>query len=64
MKIIVRKDGAGYLAEVAGHPHLFAWAETKPEARAELKNVVEMMLDYHLEQIDVERRVKSQLATA
>jgi predicted RNase H-like HicB family nuclease len=64
MKIIVRKDGEGYLAEVRGHPHLFAWASTRQEARAELKNVVEMMLDYHLEQIEVERKVRTLLATA
>lgn len=64
MKITVRKDGEGYLAEVKGHPHLFAWATTKPDARVELKNVVEMMLDYHLEQIEAERKVRTLLTSA
>lgn len=49
MKITVRKDGEGYLAGVKGHAHLFAWSPTRVGARAELKNVTEMMLDYHLE---------------
>lgn len=62
MKITIRKDGNGYLAEVAGQPQLFAWAPTKPEAKAELQNVVEMMLDYHLEQIEIERKVRLKLA--
>lgn len=48
MKITVRKDGEGYLAEVKGHAHLFAWSPTRAGARAELKNIAEMMLDYHL----------------
>ncbi len=62
MKITVLKDGEGYLAEVKGHAHLFAWSPTRAGARAELKNVAEMMLDYHLEQIEVERKVKTILA--
>ncbi len=49
MKIIVRKDGEGYLAEVEGQAHLFAWSPTRAGARAELKNAAGMMLDYLLE---------------
>lgn len=63
MKITVRKDGEGYLAEVKGQPHLFAWGKTKSEAKTELGNVTEMMLDYHLEQVEIERKVKSKLTT-
>jgi hypothetical protein len=62
MKIIIRKDGGGYLAQVTGHPHLFAWAPTREGVRLELLNVVEMMLDYHLEQIEIERKVRLTLA--
>ena len=62
MKITIRKDGDGYLAEVTGQPRLFAWAPTKAGAREELRNVVEMMLDYHLEQIEIERKVRTKLA--
>lgn len=62
MKIRVRKDGNGYLADVIGQPQLFAWAPTKVKVRLELLNVVEMMLDYHLEQVEIERKVRSKLA--
>ncbi|MBF0292812.1 MAG: hypothetical protein HQK86_11725 [Nitrospinae bacterium] len=64
MKITIRKDGEGYLAEVREHPHLFAWGSTKMEAKTELKNVAEMMLDYHLEQIETERKVRMLLTPA
>lgn len=50
------------MAEVTGQPRLFAWAPTKAGAREELRNVVEMMLDYHLEQIEIERKVRTKLA--
>ncbi|MBI3580914.1 MAG: hypothetical protein HY098_02365 [Nitrospinae bacterium] len=62
MKIRVRRDGEGYLADVPGQPQLFAWAPTKARARMELLSVVEMMLDYHLEQVEMERKVRSKLA--
>ncbi len=61
MRIGVRKDGKGYLAEVKDQPHLFAWGLTKDEAKAELAKVADMMLDYHLEQVEIERKVKSKL---
>jgi hypothetical protein len=62
MKIRVRKDGNGFLADVIGQPQLFAWAPTKVKARLELLCVVEMMLDYHLEQVEIERKIRSKLA--
>ncbi len=61
MKIRVRKDGNGFLADVIGQPQLLAWAPTKVKARLELPGVVEMMLDYHLEQVEIERKVRSKL---
>lgn len=61
MKTIIEKDGDGYLAKVDGHQNLFAFAYSKQEAMIELKNVVEMMMDYHLEQINNERIIKNEL---
>lgn len=49
MKTIIEKDGEGFLAKVEGHPNLFAFGYSEKEALVELKNVVEMILDYHLE---------------
>ena len=61
MKIIIEKDGDGYLAKVEGHQNLFAFAYSEKEAVMELKNVVEMVMDYHLEQINDERIIKNKL---
>jgi len=61
MKIIVEKDGDGYLAKVENHQNLFAFANSKKEAIIELKNVVEMIMDYHLEQVNEERIIKNEL---
>jgi len=64
MKTIIEKDGDGYLARVEGHQNLFAFAYSKKEAMIELKNVVEMMMDYHLEQVNDERIIKNELTHA
>ena len=61
MEIEVKKDGDGFLARVREQDNLFAFAYTKDEAISELKNVVEMIMDFHLEQINIERLVKQQL---
>lgn len=61
MKTIVEKDGDGYLAKVEGHQNLFAFAYSEKEAIMELKNVVEMMMDYHLEQVNNERIIRNEL---
>jgi predicted RNase H-like HicB family nuclease len=61
MKIIIEKDGDGYLAMVKGYQNLFAFAYSKQEAIIELKNVVEMVLDFHLEQVNEERVIKNEL---
>jgi predicted RNase H-like HicB family nuclease len=63
MEIIIEKDGEGYLAKVEGHENLFAFAYSEKDAVIELKNVVEMIMDYHLEQINEERIIKKQLIT-
>lgn len=61
MKIEVKQDGDGYLAKVRGRKNLFAYGLSEKEALRELSNVVEMIMDYHLEQIEVERKVRNQL---
>ncbi len=61
MKTIIEKDGDGYLARVEGHSNLFAFAYSEKDAISELKNVVEMIMDYHLEQINDERIIKNEL---
>ena len=61
INIIIEKDGEGYLARIENHQNLFAFAYSKKEALLELKNVVEMVMDYHLEQINNERIIKNKL---
>ena len=42
-------------------PNLFAFAYSEKEAVQELKNVVEMIMDCHLEQTKAERLIKNEL---
>jgi hypothetical protein len=60
--IVIEKDGDGYLARVEGHENLFAFAYSEKDAVMELKNVVEMIMDYHLEQVNDERIIRNELA--
>ncbi len=60
INIIIEKDEDGYLARIAGYQNLFAFAYTEKDAMTELKNVVEMMMDYHLEQANNERIIKNE----
>ena len=57
----IEKDGDGYLAKVNDQPNLFAFAYSEKEAVQGLKNVVEMIMDYHLEQINAERLIRNKL---
>ncbi|NKC10631.1 MAG: hypothetical protein GKR94_00030 [Gammaproteobacteria bacterium] len=63
VKILIEKDDEGYLARVEDHQNLFAFAYSEQEAVTELKNVVEMMMDYHLEQVNDERIIRNELAS-
>nr|VFJ92146.1 MAG: hypothetical protein BECKLFY1418A_GA0070994_10219 [Candidatus Kentron sp. LFY] len=63
INIVLEKDGDGYLARVEGHQNLFAFAYTEKDAVIELRNVVEMVMDYHLEQANDERIIRNELAT-
>jgi hypothetical protein len=64
MKTIIKKDGDGYLAQIEGHQNLFAFAYSEKDAIIELKNVVEMIMDYHLEQANDERIIRNELTNA
>ena len=61
MKTTIEKDGDGYLARVDGHQNLYAFAYSEKEALMELKNVVEMIMDYHIEQVNNERIIRNEL---
>lgn len=63
MKLIVKEDGEGYLARVRGPENLFAYGLTKDEALEELSGVIDMTMDYHLEQLEIERRARNELMT-
>ena len=63
MKTIIEKDGDGYLAKIDSHPNLFAFAYSEKDAVVELKNVVEMVMDFHLEQVNTERIIKNELTS-
>ncbi len=60
-KVIVKKDWEWYLALVEGHDNLYAYGETKLGAQKELLGVVEMMMDFHLEQVESERMIRNSI---
>ncbi|MFA6256209.1 MAG: hypothetical protein WC606_03415 [Candidatus Absconditabacterales bacterium] len=62
MDIIIRKDGEGYIAEIKGKNALYAFGYSKEEAVSELKNVVDMMVDYYSEEISFQKKIKKYLA--
>ena len=63
MKILVKADGEGYLARVRGSDNLYAYGVSREEALDELSHVIDMTMDYHLEQVDLERRARQELMT-
>ena len=63
MKIVVKEDGEGYLARVRGSDNLYAYGVNREEALDELAIVIDMTMDYHLEQVDLERRARQELLT-
>ena len=60
-EIIIKKDWDWYLAEISWYDNIFAYWDTKEKAQEELLWVVEMMMDFHLEQIENERRIKNNI---
>ncbi len=61
MWITIKKDWDWFLAEVEGHDNIFAYWETEEKARIELLWVAEMMMDFHLEQVETERQIKNNI---
>ena len=62
VNIVIEKDGEGYMARVADQQNLFAFTCSEEEAATELKHVVDMLLDYHLEQVNNEQIISNKLA--
>lgn len=60
-EIIIKKDWEWYIAEVKWSKNLYAFGYSEAEAKTELLNVVEMMMDFHLELVEKERQLKHQL---
>ena len=63
MKILVKEDGEGYLARVRGSDNLFAYGLTREQSLDELSGVIDMTMDFHLEQVEIERRARQELVT-
>lgn len=59
---MIEKDGDGYLVRLADQQNLFAFAYSEKEAVTKLKHVVDMLLDYHLEQVNNEQIIIDKLA--
>lgn len=49
MEIIIKKDWEWYFAEVKWKSNIYAFWYSQESAIEELKNVVDMMVDYHNE---------------
>ena len=64
MKIKISKDTHGYIAEVEGQENIFAHGETELEAKKELLWVIEMIFDYHLEQVEQDRKIRNAILAA
>ena len=61
MEVIIKKDGDGFLAEIEWQENIFAYWETEYSAKKELLWVVDMMMDYHLEEVEKERKIKNSI---
>ena len=61
MKIIVKKDGEWYIAEVEWKDNVYAFWYTEEEAVKELNNVVDMMLDFYNSEITTQETIKNLL---
>jgi len=61
MKIIVKKDGEWYIAEVEWKDNVYAFWYTEEEAVKELNNVVDMMLDFYNNEITTQETIKNLL---
>lgn len=60
-KIIIEKDWDWFLARVDWRPDLYAFDYTSEKAKIELYYVIDMMMDIHLEELEKERKIKSEV---
>jgi hypothetical protein len=58
MQVVTKKDWEWYLAEVNWIDYLYAYWFSKQEAENELLNVIDMIMDYEIEQLWKQRQVK------
>ena len=61
MDILITKDGEWYIAEIKWRKALYAFGYSKEEAVNELKNVVDMMVDYYSEEISLQKKIQKRL---
>ena len=61
MDIIIKKDGEWYIAEIKWRKSLYAFGYTQEEAIKELKNVVDMMVEYYSEEINLQKKIQKSL---
>ena len=61
MEILLKKDWEWYLAEVQGKANLYAFWYSEEEAIQELKNVVDMMVDYYNEEMIFQKKIRKSL---
>jgi len=60
-EIKITKDWEWFLAEVIWYDNIFAYWDTEEQAKKELLWVIEMMMDYHLEQVENERKIRNKI---
>lgn len=61
MDIIIKKDWKWYIAEVKWRANLYSFWYTREEAVKELKNVIDMMVDYYSKEMIFQKKVKKLL---
>ena len=61
MDIVARIDWDWYLAEVKDKESLYTFWYSKQEAVDELKNVIDMTVDYYSQEISFQKKIKKQL---
>ncbi|MEX0596945.1 MAG: hypothetical protein WD512_10640 [Candidatus Paceibacterota bacterium] len=61
LTIMVKKDGEGFLAEVIGKPHIYAFAYTENDAIHELKGVIDMMVDHYSQELVIQKKLQKDL---
>lgn len=62
MNIIIKKDWDWYIAEVKWRKNLYAFGYTKEQAINELKNVLDMMMDYYTQEISFQKKIQKHLS--